>query len=112
MGLPYTDPCNPQALLALFFLLLWVQLLLQLPPVHASLKVVHSQLHNIDLPHNVTRSLISRNPRNQTVLSSSLTSYCHVSLPYIMGFDNKRNRQRIQFARSDTVRCHQCRWLL
>ena len=56
---------------------------------------LHSKLRNINKP-NVTPSLISR------VLSLNLTR-CHVSFPYIMGFDITINHQRIQTTSSHAL---------
>ena len=42
------------------------------------------------------------------VLSLNLAPCYHISLPCIMGFDNKINHQRIQTTRSHVSCCHHC----
>ena len=69
---------------------------------------LHSKLHNINL-FNVT-PLISPKPSGTYVLSFNLTPCCHVTLPYIMGFDIKINHPRIQTTCLHTSRCHQCKY--
>ena len=46
---------------------------------------VHPKLHNINL-HNVTHSLMSRNPREWIFVLQISLIYCHISLPYITQF--------------------------
>ena len=44
------------------------------------------------------------------MLSSHLPHCCHISLPYIMGFDIKIVHQRIQTTPSHTSHCHHCHY--
>ena len=56
---------------------------------------VHPKLHNINL-HNVTHSLMSRNPREWIFVLQISLIYCHISLPYITQFVINANHQRSQ----------------
>jgi hypothetical protein len=55
---------------------------------------IHPKLHNINL-HNITHSLISRNPREwMFIVQISLRIYCHSVLPYFMNFIINANHPR------------------
>ena len=64
-------------------------------------------MYNITF-HNVTPSLISRNPRKQMCSIKNLLPCCHISLSYIMGFYIELIHQRIQTTRLHASRCHRC----
>ena len=64
-------------------------------------------MYTLDFVISTSTPLMSQNPREQThVLHSNLTLCCHVSFPYIMGFDIEVNHQKFQTTRSHASRCH------
>ena len=65
---------------------------------------VHPKLCNIDL-HNITHSLMSRNPRERMFVVQISLLICHMSFPYITNLVMNANHQRSQPTPSHCAMC-------